>query len=290
MSEDLFGFIGLGNMGAPMARNASSRGCKLIVHDIAGTADRASDGCIIAQSNDEIARRAKVIGLSLPTIETNRQVVREIAKAGAAGTVVVDTCTIGIDAAKLNAQILNEVGIEYLDSPVSGLKFRAEEGALVSMVSGAASELKKARKLLEGYSRAVVHVGTEPGQGQRMKVLNNAICIASYVISSEALTYGEAGGLKVGEMLEVINESSGQNFATKFLFPKYVATEQYDASGAEAHIIEKDISLFVEGADGDGTPSKVIAAAYEIIKAFNEADPLQDQMNIYPYVKGLHKD
>ena len=156
--------------------------------------------------------------------------------------------------------------------------------------AGAASELKKARKLLEGYSRAVVHVGTEPGQGQRMKVLNNAICIASYVISSEALTYGEAGGLKVGEMLEVINESSGQNFATKFLFPKYVATEQYDASGAEAHIIEKDISLFVEGADGDGTPSKVIAAAYEIIKAFNDVDPLQDQMNIYPYVRGLHKD
>ena len=290
MSEDLFGFIGLGNMGAPMARNASSRGCKLIVHDIAGTADRASDGCIIAQSNDEIARRAKVIGLTLPTIETNRQVVLEIAKAGVAGTVVVDTCTIGIDAAKRNAQILNEAGIQYLDSPVSGLKFRAEEGALVSMVSGPASELKKARRLLEGYSRAVVHVGTEPGQGQRMKVLNNAICIASYVISSEALTYGEAGGLKVREMLEVINESSGQNFATKFLFPKYVATEQYDASGAEAHIIEKDISLFVEGADGDGTPSKVIAAAYEIIKAFNDVDPLQDQMNIYPYVKGLHKD
>ena len=65
-----------------------------------------SDGCIIA--NDEIARRAKVIGLSLPTIETNRQVVLEIAKAGVAGTVVVDTCTIGIDAAKRNAQILNE--------------------------------------------------------------------------------------------------------------------------------------------------------------------------------------
>ena len=290
MSEDLFGFIGLGNMGAPMARNASSRGCKLIVHDIAGTADRASDGCIIAQSNDEIARRAKVIGLSLPTIETNRQVVLEIAKAGVAGTVVVDTCTIGIDAAKRNAQILNEAGIQYLDSPVSGLKFRAEEGALVSMVSGPASELKKARRLLEGYSRAVVHVGTEPGQGQRMKVLNNAICIASYVISSEALTYGEAGGLKVREMLEVINESSGQNFATKFLFPKYVATEQYHASGAEAHIIEKDISLFVDGANGEGTPSKAITAAYDIIKAFNDADPLQDQMNIYPYVKGLQKD
>ena len=290
MSEDLFGFIGLGNMGAPMARNASDRGCKLIVYDIAGTADRASDGCIIAQSNDEIARRTKVIGLSLPTIETNRQVVLEIAKAGSEGTVVVDTCTIGIDAAKRNAQILNEAGIQYLDSPVSGLKFRAEEGALVSMVSGPVSELTKARKLLEGYSRTVVHVGTEPGQGQRMKVLNNAICIASYVISSEALTYGEVGGLKVGEMLEVINESSGQNFATKFLFPKYVATEQYDSSGAEAHIIEKDISLFVEGANDEGTPNKAITAAYDIIKGFNNSNPTQDQMNIYPYVRGLQKD
>ena len=290
MSEDLFGFIGLGNMGAPMARNASDRGCKLIVYDIAGTADRASDGSIIAQSNDEIARRAKVIGLSLPTIETNRQEVLEIAKAGSEGTVVVDTCTIGIDAAKRNAQILNEAGIQYLDSPVSGLKFRAEEGALVSMVSGPVSELTKARKLLEGYSRTVVHVGTEPGQGQRMKVLNNAICIASYVISSEALTYGEVGGLKVGEMLEVINESSGQNFATKFLFPKYVATEQYDASGAEAHIIEKDISLFVEGANDEGTPNKAITAAYDIIKGFNNSNPTQDQMNIYPYVRGLQKD
>ena len=88
MSEDLFGFIGLGNMGAPMARNASDRGCKLIVHDIAGTVDRASDGCIIAQSNDEIARRAKVIGLCLPTIETNRQVVLEIAKAGAVSALI----------------------------------------------------------------------------------------------------------------------------------------------------------------------------------------------------------
>lgn len=290
MDEDLFGFIGLGNMGAPMVRNASTRGCKLIVHDIAGTADRASADCIVAQSNDEVIRRSKVIGLSLPTIDANRQVILEVAKAGAPGTVVVDTCTIGIDVAEKNAQILNEVGIQYLDSPVSGLKFRAEEGALISMVSGPASGLDKARKLIEGYSRAVVHVGAEAGQGQRMKVLNNAICIASYVISSEALAYGEAGGLKIDEMLAVVNESSGQNFATKFLFPKYVATELYDESGAEAHIVEKDISLFVKGANGDGTPSKTIEAAYDIIKAFTNTNPLQDQMRIYPYVRGLQRD
>ena len=166
----------------------------------------------------------------------------------------MDTCTIGIDAQKLNAQILNEVGIEYLDSPVSGLKFRAEEGALVSMVSGAASELKKARKLLEGYSRAVVHVGTEPGQGQRMKVLNNTICIASYVISSEALTYGEAGGLKVGEMLEVINESSGQNFANKNSFSEICSNRTIRRVLGRKTYYRKRYSLFVEGADGDGTP------------------------------------
>jgi 3-hydroxyisobutyrate dehydrogenase-like beta-hydroxyacid dehydrogenase len=72
-----------------------------------------------------------------------------------------------------------------------------------------------------------------------MKILNNAICISAYVTTSEALAYGEAGGLEIESMLEVINSSSGQNFATKHLFPKYVATGNFDQSGAEANIVEK---------------------------------------------------
>ena len=289
MTDEVFGFIGLGNMGQPMARNAKAKGLAMIVHDLAGTADRAPEGAEIAQSNGEVARRAAVIALSLPTVDANRAVVLEIAEAGHAGSVVVDTCTIGPEAAAENAALLKAAGIDYVDSPVSGLKFRAEDGTLASMAAGSAEAVERARPLIEGYSRVLYHVGPDAGQGQRMKVVNNALCISAYVTTSEALAYGENGGLDINTMLEVVNASSGQNFATLQIFPKYVATSQYDDSGAQAHIVKKDIGLFVSGSNGEGTPNAAITKAYEVIAEFSEADPLQDQMRIYPFVRDSNK-
>lgn len=285
MSDEILGFIGLGNMGQPMARNIREKGHEMIVHDIAGTAERTPQGAEVAGSNRDIAQRAGIIALSLPTVEVNRQVVNEIAETGRAGSVVADTCTIGAQAAAGNARILEAAGIDYLDSPVSGLKFRAEEGTLASMTAGANAAVERARPLIEGYSRVLFHVGTDAGQGQRMKVVNNALCISAYVTTSEALAYGESGGLAIDTMLEVLNASSGQNFSTSEIFPKYIATGDYDASGADAHILEKDLGLFVDGAKAEGSASAVIAKAYEIVAAFAEADPQQDQMRIYPFVR-----
>jgi 3-hydroxyisobutyrate dehydrogenase-like beta-hydroxyacid dehydrogenase len=76
MADEQFGFIGLGNMGQPMARHVKEAGHDLIVHDLAGTADRAPTGASIAQSNSEVARRCSIIALSLPTVDANRAVVR----------------------------------------------------------------------------------------------------------------------------------------------------------------------------------------------------------------------
>ena len=285
MSDEILGFIGLGNMGQPMARNIREKGHEMIVHDIAGTAERTPQGAEVAGSNRDIAQRAGIIALSLPTVEVNRQVVNEIAETGRAGAVVGDTCTIGAQAAAGNARILEAAGIDYLDSPGSGLKFRAEEGTLASMTAGANAAVERARPLIEGYSRVLFHVGTDAGQGPRMKVVNNALCISAYVTTSEALAYGESGGLAIDTMLEVLNASSGQNFSTSEIFPKYSATGDYDASGADAHILEKDLGLFVDGANAEGSASAVIAKAYEIVAAFAEADPQQDQMRIYPFVR-----
>ena len=285
MPDTNFGFIGLGNMGSPMTRNIFAKGHVMIVHDIAGAAERAPEGVGIAQSNAEVARRADVIALSLPTVEANRTVINEITEVGHSGSVVVDTCTIGPGAAAENAKILEEVGIEYVDAPVSGLKFRAEEGALTSMVAGSKEAVERARPLIQCYSRVLYHVGPEAGQGQRMKVVNNALCISAYVTTSEALAYGELGGLDIDTMLEVINASSGQNFSTSQIFPKYVATGKYDDSGAQAQIIKKDLGIFVDGANAEGSPNAVIARAYEVIAGFAKADPLQDQMRIYQFVR-----
>jgi 3-hydroxyisobutyrate dehydrogenase len=141
------------------------------------------------------------------------------------------------------------------------------------------------RPLIEGYSRVLYYVGSDAGQGQRMKILNNAICISAYVTTSEALAYGEAGGLEIESMLEVINSSSGQNFATKHLFPKYVATGNFDQSGAEANIVEKDIGLFVSGSTSERTPNSLLSAAHDIVKEFSANNPKQDQMRIYPFIR-----
>ncbi len=285
MFSEMFGFIGLGNMGQPMARHVRERGFPMVVHDIVGTADRAPEGAEIAQSNGDLAKRSSIIALSLPTVEANRAVINEIVEAKHAGSLVVDTCTIGPKAAAENGALLADAGIDYLDSPVSGLKLRAEEGTLASMVAGSKQSLERARPMIEAYSGVLYHVGPNVGQGQCMKVVNNALYISSLVTVSEALSYGEHGGLDLDTMLDVINASSGQSFVTSKVFPNYVAAKKDGETGAEAHIVKKDLGLFVDGALAEGTPNAAIAKAYEMITAFTERDPLQDQAQIYSFIR-----
>lgn len=284
MARDTVGFIGLGNMGRPLAGHIAGKGFELHVHDAAGTRARAPQGAHVAGDNAALARASDVIVLSLPTVAANREVVEEIAVAARPGSVVVDTCTIGVEAAERNATVLSERGIGYVDAPVSGLRARAVDGTLATMCAGDAASVERVRPVLECYSRVVYRVGDRPGQGQRMKVVNNALCMAHYVITSEALAYGEQGGLDMATMLEVINASSGQNFTTSVSFPQYVLSGTYD-SGADAAIIEKDLWLFVDGAARAGTPASALNAVYEVIKAFKEEDERQDAMRIYPFVK-----
>ena len=287
--DKLFGFIGLGNMGQPMAQHIARKGYRLLVHDIAGTSERAPENSLIAASNAEVVERAQVIALSLPTLEVNQLVVQEIAELQPDECVIVDTCTIGPTAAAKNAQVLDKAGLGYVDSPVSGLRFRALEGTLTSMVSGPLNQIDQARPLVECYSANVFVVGEDAGQGQQMKMINNALCISSYVTTSEALAYGESGGLQLETMLAVINASSGQSFATSQTFPKFVASGKFN-SGCEAHIIEKDLRLFVEDALRQGTNNTVIAKALERVANFVAEDRTQDQFRIYPFIKSSKPD
>lgn len=286
MADETFGFIGLGNMGGPMARHAAATGRETVVHDIAGTADRAPEGAAVAQSNGEVARRAGIVAISLPTVAANREVVLEIAAAGHKGQVVVDTCTVGPAAARENARILDEAGVAYLDSPVSGMKFRAEEGTLASMAAGPEDVLERARAMVGAWSHTIFHVGLEPGLGQTMKLVNNALYISGLIVSTEAVAWGESAGLDIATMLEVVNASTGQNFTTLNAFPKYIATGDFDGSGAEAHLVKKDLGLFLESAGADGAPCPTIVRSYDTVAAFAESGPVQDMMRIYPFVRG----
>ena len=283
------GFIGLGAMGKPMADNTSrhlaNRGEKLIVHDIAGTSDRAPAGAIIAQSNSEVVRRATVIALSLPSVAVNRAVVEEIAASGHRDKTIVDTCTIGPEAAAENARILDRAGVEYVDAPISGMVIRAEQGTLTSMVAGSPAAIERARALIEGYTRDFFVVGDRAGLGQRMKLVNNALYITNMITVSEALAYGEHDGLGLDTMLAVLAASSGQSFVTDTVFARFMVDPQAPPSGVEAHIIDKDLSLFVDAAKRDGTPSDTIAKAYELMERFAKSDPRREMAGMYRYIR-----
>ena len=122
-----------------------------------------------------------------------------------------------------------------------------------------------------------------------MKVVNNALYISALVTTSEAMSYGEERGLGMSTMLDVINASSGRNLVTSLIFADSVANGAFDNAGAQAHIIKKDLSLFVDASAAQGTQNATIAKAFETIAAFSDADPTVDMAGIYPFVRGIPK-
>ena len=285
MDQDTVGFIGLGNMGGPMAGHIARTGRDLIAYDSAGTQSRAPAGARSAASTPRVAEAAGIIFLSLPTVAAGRSVVAEIAGTdGAEGSLVVNTATVGLKAAREAHAVLARRGIDYVDAPISGMAFRAQEGTLATMYSGSAGTLERLRPLLESYSTRVHHVGTEPGQGQLMKLVNNYLAIASFVTTSEALVTGMQGGLDLETMLGVIESSSGQNFIASAVFPRHMVTGTFD-SGGSATLPHKDLDLYVEAASDADTPRHVARAALDVLEAFAAHDPDADQSTIYRFIR-----
>ena len=274
------GMIGLGAMGAPMAANIAAGEHELVAFDIAGTAARAPKGTINARSAGEVARTAPIVLLSLPTIAADLSVVDEIVASGATrGTVVVDTSTIGQDAARTAHQRLARVGIDYVDAPVSGQALRAVEGTLSVMYAGPVAIFERLAPLFSCIASNAFHVGECAGQGQLMKVINNYLSISSFVTSSEAIAFGTRHGLDMGTILNVMNASTGQNFTTSQTFPRHVLPETYDMNGVST-IMPKDLGLFVEAAKRDGAPRYLAEATMRVVEEFAKAHPQADQSAI----------
>jgi 3-hydroxyisobutyrate dehydrogenase-like beta-hydroxyacid dehydrogenase len=283
MTRPSIGFIGIGNMGRPMAGHIAAKGYPLTVFDIEGLAGKAPPGAKLAASAAEAARAADFVFLSLPTLAADRAVVAELAGSGARST-VVDTSTVGAEAARQNRARLAAAGIAYVDAPVSGAVFRAREGTLTSMYAGDAATLERLRPVLGCYSARVFHVGPEAGHGQTMKVANNGLCLANLVMTSEAVAYAVGQGLDMATVLDVINTSSGQNFMSEHYFTKFVLTGER-ASGSTAAIVRKDMSLFVDGARAAGAEREVAEAAMRVIEGFAATGGAQDQSLIYEFVR-----
>jgi 3-hydroxyisobutyrate dehydrogenase-like beta-hydroxyacid dehydrogenase len=145
--------------------------------------------------------------------------------------------------------------------------------------------LEDHRPVLECFAGRVVAVGSTPGQGQSMKLLNNFLSATALAATSEALAFGVAHGLSLPVMLEVLNASTGRNSATADKFPNRVLTGSYDA-GFSTALMAKDLRLYLHSIEHAGTPGAVGRAVSDLWQRVDAARPGSDFTEIWPFVSG----
>jgi 3-hydroxyisobutyrate dehydrogenase-like beta-hydroxyacid dehydrogenase len=288
MSE-MIGFVGLGNMGAPMASRLLDAGHALVVFDVS---DRAAAplierGARQATSAAEVASLAQTVLTSLPTPE-----VVSAVSLGADGIAtgsrvkrLIDLSTSGPRVAARVAEGLAAKHIAFVDAPVSGGVAGARAGTLAVMAACEAAEFDRVRPLLAAIGKPF-HVGVKPGLGQMMKLVNNLLSAAALAISCEAMLLGAKAGLDPDIMIEVVNAGSGRNSATQDKFPKSILPRRFDA-GFATRLMFKDLRLCLEEAEALGLTLWVANAVRERwLQTFNEIGPDEDFTTIMRCIEG----
>ncbi len=257
MSNTRIGFIGLGDMGGPIATRLIEAGFATSVYDTReeALAPALAKGARRATSPADIASSAETVIVSLPTPD----VVRAVALGpdgivmGTAVKTYIDLSTTGAVVAKAVAAGLGKKNIHALDSPVSGGILGAESGKLSLMVSGLETVFETARPILNVIGNNIFYIGAEPGLGQTMKLANNFLSATNNIAAAEAMVMGVKGGLDPKVMLDVINASSGRNSATMDKFPRAVLDRSFSKT-MKQKLLYKDVRLCLEEAEAMGCP------------------------------------
>jgi 3-hydroxyisobutyrate dehydrogenase-like beta-hydroxyacid dehydrogenase len=256
------GFIGLGNMGAPMARRLIEAGHKLIVHDQRSEAVErlVALGARTAKSPAEIADQVDTVLASLPSLQASLEVA-----TGKGGVIegkrikrFVDLSTTGSQMAVRIHDLLAKRNIVQIDSPVSGGVGGAEKGTLAVMVSGPRADFDVLKPALDVIGK-VFFIGEKPGSAQTMKLANNMLSATAIVATSEAVVMGVKSGLDPKVMIDVINSGSGLNTASRDKFPKSVLPRTFDF-GFATGLMVKDVRLCLEEAKALGMSMEVAEA------------------------------
>lgn len=284
MAATAYGFIGLGNMGAPMCGHLCAAGLPIICYDAAGTSERAPEGVEIATDLAAVVAVADTIFLSLPDGPVVSEVAGEIvATAERRATTVVDLSTTGPDVAVAVGASLAEAGIVFVDAPVSGGRSGAVAATLALMCAGPDEAVAALETAFEAIAGNVFQVGKRPGQAQAMKLLNNFLSATAMAATTEAILFGAAHGLEMNTMLAVLNVSSGRNTATGDKFPNRVATGTFDAGFATA-LMSKDVALYREQVGRAGTPDSVADVVSRLWRETETTLPGSDFTEIYRYL------
>jgi len=282
MAETL-GWIGIGSMGHRMTRHLVAAGHTLVVAD-AVSAERAPAGAKIAKSNAEVAALADTIILSLPDGTASEAVAKEIAAASPRKVrTVIDTSTIGIKAAETVAGILSKADIAFVDAPVSGGTAGADKATLAIMLACPEPTFERLKPLMSLMGKPF-YVGSKPGHGQAVKLLNNFLSATALAATSEAIAFGTRQGIDMQKILDIVNVSTGRNTATDDKFPRRIINEKYDA-GFTAKLQLKDIKLYLDSARASGISNEVASSVVDVWTGLDKAIPGADITIMYPYTR-----
>jgi 3-hydroxyisobutyrate dehydrogenase len=274
------GFIGLGNMGLPMAQNLIKAG-----HAVQGFDVTAAQVLALTASGGKAAASAKQAGSGVEIVITMLpagQHVREVylgadgvLSAAAADTLLIDSSTIDVETARAVATAAEKKGLPMLDAPVSGGVGGAQGGTLTFMVGGSDDAFARGRPILEKMGKTIVHAGGA-GNGQAAKICNNMILGVSMIAVSEAFVLAEKLGLDAQKLYDISSKSSGQCWSmTSYcpvpgLVPASPANRDYKA-GFTAAMMLKDLKLAQDAARAAGAKTPLGADAASIYSKFVEA-------------------
>ena len=267
MSAQTLGFVGVGRMGGPMAMRLLDAGHSLVIYDTspAALAPLAARGATVAASAADVASKAEVVFLSLPTPPVVQAVVtgEDGVLHGSAIKVLVDLSTTGPSVAAVCAKAAAVKSIAWMDSPVSGGITGATKGTLAVMVSGPKAAYDRLDDVLKVFGK-LFYVGEKPGLAQVAKLANNLLAAAALVLSSEAVVMGVKAGIDPKVLIDIINAGSGRNSATQDKFPRAVLTRTFDF-GFATGLSYKDVRLCLEEAEALGVPMVAGAAVRQML-------------------------
>jgi 3-hydroxyisobutyrate dehydrogenase-like beta-hydroxyacid dehydrogenase len=286
VDSDKYGFVGLGDMGGPMAANLARGGFQLIVYDKAGTENLAPSGTEIGAGIKDVARAAQIVFVSVPDAAASLEVARSLVAVENRNTqTLVNLSTVGVEATGSIVKTLADFGIDYVDAPVSGGRAGAIRGTVTVMWSGSAERMELIRPVLDSFAGSVFFVGPTPGQGQAMKLLNNYLSAVAMTATSEAIVFGLSHSLDMKTMLDVANVSTGQNSATQDKFPNRILTSTYDA-GFRMALMDKDVALYLSEAKSAGTPASLCEQVATYWQKGMKQFPDGDFTEIFKVIRG----
>ena len=264
------GFIGLGNMGAPMAANLLTAGHQVIGYDVVASAGAslAQNGGRAVSSAPEAAAAGEIVITMLPAGPQVRQVYLGpdgvIARARR-GALLIDCSTIDVETARAVAAAAADAGFEMLDAPVSGGVIGAEAGTLTFMVGGEASAFARGESILQAMGKTIVHAGPA-GNGQTAKICNNMILGASMIAVCEGFALAEKLGLPAQTLFDIASKSTSQCWAMTSYCPvpgpvPAAPSNRGYAPGFTAAMMLKDLRLAQQAAGATAAVTPLGAAA-----------------------------